>query len=549
MNELGVKKMGEYQKIDTVYLRKMKKNSTAPLKDGIYPLYSNSTIAESYNFANIRDSVSQWNRYSDSVSNNWKQMMRLFHTVAEAGNQKELDTITSIIKENVNSNIECPAMMKKDILNRYSNSESDMERSYLYSIRESIDQTIEADRVLKNFGTLSKRFNISKLINENILFEDAFEETMYSLCSLVDTYQMDYKSKYCIASEAALYAIYESVDDCDIGADEYLRSKLNNKAILESVLDYFLVNYSHGYADKNEFINIMEETAHKDPFIANQIDSYFDLLREATKDLSNETISRLDNPLYENDIRISDNISQYELIQEMTEELTRLTQVHEMTLDELASKAKETMAKIKMLPSQATSQIKLLIYAILVPCRAEDMAKGVHNILSDIFYAAITIGALSVGGPLLGIFTAIAALITRKCVQKEYLKASIQEWREHKYSVKRKLDDCKDPDRRKLIEAYLDKLDATLEDLEKAYEEMRDKTTDELKDSSNRRLASPDYHKINADTVNPNGKITPSSFVYDKSGNDSTMVKLGNDLINKRTAKNDDDDDDFMDGE
>ena len=58
MNKLGVKKMGEYQKSDTVYLRKMKKNSTAPLKDGIYPLYSNSTMTESYNFANIIDSVS-----------------------------------------------------------------------------------------------------------------------------------------------------------------------------------------------------------------------------------------------------------------------------------------------------------------------------------------------------------------------------------------------------------------------------------------------------------------------------------------------------------
>ena len=492
--------MSSYQDISTVSSRRRLRvikesvnNSSAP-----YPLNRLSNTKEHFDFNNIRQSILEWYKYSDSTKTNWKQVCDLLHCVTENGSLQQVNHITDIIKDNIIPYEESLFDKRGYIQRLVSMSESDIEKSALNSIEESITEAIEADRVLYNIDCISKRFDVNKLITENILFEDAFEETVYSLCSFIDTYKLGYKEKYCLALESALYLIHESVDDCDISCDEYLKEKLTTNSILETVTDYFLITY--GQNNTIDFINSLQETAYKDPFVRDQLDGYFDLLRKV--DANQYTESTVING-YINDcseevkkkfidesvLGLAKDLDQYHI---MREEAEKLISMNENETQNFFDKAKEAITKIKMLPTQAVSTVKAAIAAVLVPCRAEDISRGVHNILSTIFYSCVVLGALSVGGPLAGILASVAAIVTRKTAQNVYMKDALEEWREHRNSVKRKINDCQDPEKKRRMEAYLVEVNKTLEGLEEKYKEDKRKAEEKLVTAA----------------INPNGDTT-----------------------------------------
>ena len=185
-----------------------------------------------------------------------------------------------------------------------------------------------------------------------------------------------------IAAETAMYTIKDSVDDCDID-DQNLKENLSNKSILESVLDYFLVNY--GTSNTDTFLDVMQETAHKDIFIMDQLDDYFKTLNKVYGNWYNEdTILKQlgykcdDKKIQqefidESVLGLAEDLRQYDV---MREELENLVAFQEMDFASLKKKASEGLAKIKMLPSQAAGILKGIAAALLVPCRVPHNAQA-----------------------------------------------------------------------------------------------------------------------------------------------------------------------------
>lgn len=109
------------------------------------------------------------------------------------------------------------------------------------------------DRVIRNEAKLSKRFDIQKLIGENIMHGG--KHTVYELCSLLDTYAISSKAKMNIALENVIYALFKSGYDADISVNE----------ATEYIVEYFLTRDTvitdkeyNGYIDvleNNRFIN------------------------------------------------------------------------------------------------------------------------------------------------------------------------------------------------------------------------------------------------------------------------------------------------------
>lgn len=83
------------------------------------------------------------------------------------------------------------------------------------------------DRVLNNYDSISKRFNIDSLIYENTKINDT-SDTVITLCSMIDTYDMPDYIKFNTVIETALYGFETNNID-------YKKSD-----ILESAIDYFL---------------------------------------------------------------------------------------------------------------------------------------------------------------------------------------------------------------------------------------------------------------------------------------------------------------------
>ena len=79
-------------------------------------------------------------------------------------------------------------------------------------INESIDTVNECDRIIKNFNTVSKRFNIKNVLTDGVLYKEdgiSLTESIHTLCSLIDTYDMPMNYKFCNSAEIAFYVLEE----------------------------------------------------------------------------------------------------------------------------------------------------------------------------------------------------------------------------------------------------------------------------------------------------------------------------------------------------
>ncbi len=104
-----------------------------------------------------------------------------------------------------------------------------LNENYTNSINDTISIYKECDRVLNNDKKLAKRFNFDKFIQENYNKKTP-KELVFSLCEMIDTYDISPKQKYYIALESVQYALYNSP------------VKMDN--VVKDITDYFLLRES-----------------------------------------------------------------------------------------------------------------------------------------------------------------------------------------------------------------------------------------------------------------------------------------------------------------
>lgn len=492
--------MGRYIPIGAIERRKDSLKYGISKSHNYYPLYNN--YRKDYNYYNLRESLYNWYNYSQSVGNNLDKVLEIFDIVALNGTEKELKETSNIINSYVVPFLESPIIFKKDITKKLSKSPNQPIKECLESINEKINDEIECDRLIQNHNTILKRFNIDKVINNSIVFEDAVTETIYTLCSLIDTYDMDMKSKFCIATEMALYTI-----------DNAVGSSISQKTIVENVIDYYLINY--GTNDVDKFIYDIKKSAMKDRFIHETSYEYLDYLSDIHKRLTesrqdpDELIKQLrDESVY----GLNEDMNQYDILN------NSLQCIYEIAL---LDKAKAFITKLKMMPVKTIDTLKNAIKSLFVTNRAEDIRKGTHNALSLAFYGFITISAFSLG-VLPGVLGLITSFALSHKSNKLYLKYAMDEYRDHKYSLQRKIKTCEDPEKRRRMEAYLDDVEKNIETLEKEYEKQRDRTLEEIKaNQSNTGDSNEDYNKpesksILSDTIDTIKKGVNSFAQYDE---------------------------------
>lgn len=468
--------MKKYYPINRVLIRKNKRkqehrNSHYP----IYPLRENSSLKETYDYENIKDSIIHWEQYSSSIGKNWDQLMTLYTTVSDLGTKEQLNECTTIITRDIIPYLHSPSMMKKDLYKRLQETKLADLKEKLNVLVESLNEDIECDRLLTNADVISKRYNLGRLVNNNILFEDATTETLYDLCFLIDTYDMDYKSKFCIACEMALYNVYNAIGE-DTLEEECLKEQLSNVSILENVLDYFLLTY--GKNDSMKFLDEMQDACHKDCFIRDQLDGYIATLRKY--DLEEEIIEeeKTVSLTYPNEeiSALSEELDQYMEIREKTKK-TISTLLLQETFQDHINKSQDCINKIKLDKSKANECLKTAITNIFKANSSDISSKGIRIILKHVYYIFITLKYLSIGNALSEILKMIVDSSVKKCKQEKELKNVLRTWKEHQYNIQRKIKTTTDNEKKRRLEAYQEQLKNKYEILEKQYTQM----TSELK--------------------------------------------------------------------
>lgn len=144
-------------------------------------------------------------------------------------------------------------------------------------IKDKISDIIIIDRVLKNNESLSKRFNIDKVI-KNSSSKDT-EDLVNELCALIDTYILPIESKYNIALENVIYSLNKN----------HIRE--SNAKLTDIITNYFIEN-NLILTDKDisGIVKILETNR----FLDVSDDSYINYLKESYDKSSGRYTKKID---------------------------------------------------------------------------------------------------------------------------------------------------------------------------------------------------------------------------------------------------------------
>ena len=510
--------MGTLIPINDIKIRKIHKQKSLISNYNHYPLYK--SYKNNYNFKNVIESLLAWDKYSNSVGNNLKQVIRLAQFVSENDcNSNHIREISNIINSNIIQYLESGAFFRElvsDIKNKSELNQTAI--SILNNLENGLINIINCDRVLQNYETISKRFNLFKLVEKDLSYDDDYTDTIYKICNLLDTYNRSLKESFCITTELILYTfnIYDN--------------KINQEEIIKNIIDYYLISYAENF---EYFIENIQKASNASPFIdLNIVNKYLEYLKIVQNKMIISGFDNIDTTdkdllsIYNSDLSLDESCKILK---------NGLSSLNEF--GDFIEKAKEIITKVKLAPTKTINTVKEAIRALIVPTRLEDIKKGTHNALSLIFYSALVAPFIPIGsiGILFGIITSFTI---SKCINKKYLKDSIEEWNSHKNSIEKKIKETDEPDKKRELEKYLEEVNENINILTKRYESIRDKTTDEIKNSNDKKKENNTIKKTNSSSafVSPTGKIL--FFGSNHNNSNSNFKKKQeedeiNDYINK----------------
>ena len=437
-----------------------------------YPLYKSCN--ETYNFNNLKECLENWDEYSKDTKANMNQVVNILNLMDkhEASSQ-DLREATKVI---CNEILEYTSDLDK-YKPLFEAISSERLKDTKETIINKINEINEYDRVISNYKQLNEDINFLEYFKES-LKTNTLRESLYKLCDKLNYGGL--ATDYCIMNEAILYAL-----------DGYPQVPL--REITEGIMDYYLEKYN----DKiEEFVPTIRECIEADDFIPNEASDYIDYI---------EYIISNGNILVEETENHFNNNENYALLEDYQEQIKAN---YYYALNELAiiDKAKEILTKIKTMPNKTITMVEEAINAMFITHRLQDLKKNTFNALSLIFYVTMTAATMFAFPGAAGILLAFLVNISLYHVlNKDYLRDALEEWRIHKHMVEKKIRASHDPQEKTKLSNYLKEVDKNIEVLEKRYEEMRDKTSKELADDTNRKIHSSDFEHSGS-LINPIGK-------------------------------------------
>lgn len=135
----------------------------------------------------------------------------------------------------------------KDALGINAPSEDQAATAQMETLNMALELACEVatyDRIIFNYEKISKRFDLDKIVLENVLTADDAKVNAIKVAKLIDTYNMRDIQKFKIATEEYLYVLTKNGCKYEIGS------------VVEAMKDYFLINSS----DPTAFTAVLEST-------------------------------------------------------------------------------------------------------------------------------------------------------------------------------------------------------------------------------------------------------------------------------------------------
>ena len=313
----------------------------------------------------------------------------------------------------------------------------------------------ECDRIIENYGKISKRFNIDKIINE-VTYPNDIYLSIIEVTKCIDTYDIPFKNKYSHALEVSYYAL-----------NKYNMNYPKDK-IIEAVTDYFI--FSSVLTE--DHINSIKEVRDISVLFEQEdfdIISYLYYDEEEDDINDDEEIDALDliesycSPLHEDKITLKARKELRAKKKELKKAARNLKKAAKQgNPDErLDRKTKEEIDKFRKECAKDPdnknnlTRLKALVNSIFT--------KSPYQIVFElpnlfvILRGLIVIGGIAIN-PILGLLTFITSKIIGMALSRKQTEKIVKAYQNEIDSVKAKLEKAKDEDSKNNIQKYLDEL-------------------------------------------------------------------------------------------
>lgn len=316
-------------------------------------------------------------------------------------------------------------------------------------INESL-KLIHCDRILENYGSISKRFNIDKLFVENF-YTNGIKDTINEFCKLIDTYDMNNSVKFNTVIESCWYGFQSN------------HIPIKQEDILEAASDYFLMKPDGRTICKNilEGSPIFDKDNQSIQYIVNEYYvNYEDIGR-----IVQESIYQYIN---KSDIVLNPNIRRY-----INEDYT-FQDIFEKYKKDNEDKSKDPL-KLKALVTKLYSS------------NIDNILDGTPNLLSWIRRIFI-LGTCAIS-PVITIVGLIADCFISIHMSRKEAQRMIECLEKEKKESEKKLNSTKVKEEKERLEEYIEALEDAIKKIEDYSDDLltdaeRDQKYDEDSDST-----------------------------------------------------------------
>lgn len=283
----------------------------------------------------------------------------------------------------------------------------------------------QCDRVLTNHQKLAKRFNLDNVVRKCPLNYQSYQDCIYNICSLIETYDIPQGLRYLITLENTMYLMHKNC------------VPVENSFIVETVTDYFLMNESEDY-DIEDTIKNLKYVIENSRFFSKEDLSCVEYLCINEQDI----IDQLENedlyPIEENKV--------HDMFLKFKNKKTK-TIKKQQKIDSL--KIKKNIHDFKKSNKKSIESFKATISRIFV-----NSPEGIINELPDIFAfvrLGIVIGGFAIN-PILGVIVMITNFFLKMKVSRERMEIVVAQYTKERDNYKKKMNEATDEKKKEKYE-------------------------------------------------------------------------------------------------
>lgn len=313
----------------------------------------------------------------------------------------------------------------------------------------------ECDRILRNYGTISKRFDLVKMVQESLVFNQDIDECIIKVCECIDTYNSSFNVKYNTMLEMSSYVLSR------------VYVKYPQDKIVEMVTDYFIFNNILTECDIDDIKRVKSNSVLFKYCDFDSIDYLIGCKKDADIDktildtISAESINEAVNSYGAEDVVLIENPVKDKLDEwkKGNPEEHENDDVKKM-IDDFRNQCKDKE------PANNTVQLKSLINKLFTK-NSNQIVNGLPNIFSIIrlFFIAGTCAI----HPVIAVVTLITDKIIQNHLERKQLEKLINTYKSEIDKVKDKIEKSKSDEEKDRMERYNAELKKDLDKL-KDYE-------------------------------------------------------------------------------